>query len=518
MSTNKSIARSAGVIGLATLVSRVLGFARDIIFAAFFGTGIYAQAFVVAFRIPNLLRDLIGEGAANAAVVPVLVEELTHKGRGEFWRLANILLNFLLVFLCSLTIAGFFLARPIVIAIAWGFVDDPSKLEVTISLTRAIFPYLIFIGLAAYSMAVLNSLRHFTTSAFGMCLLNVSMVVCMFTWKRDVVGLAVGVLIGGILQVLIQIPALLSRGILFTQKGLLHPKVKKIGRLLIPRTFGTGIYQINVFVSTVLASLHNIVGEGAVAALYFSNRLLQFPLAIFAIALAQAALPTLSAHMARNEIGNFRSSINFQLRSIFFILLPSSAGLIALSVPITRTLLERGAFGAYSTAITASALFFYAFGLLAYGVIKILVGGFYSMQDTKTPVKIAAISLVINIILNAILMFPLKVGGLALATSISGIFHASMLFLILRHRVETLYEKELFISFVKILLASVFIGVFAFLFNRYLVGIFGATGGPSCVLNLVITIAGSIVLYIVFCQLLRVKELRELGAWASRKR
>lgn len=517
MSTNKSIAKSAGVIGGATLISRILGFVRDIILAALFGTGLYAQGFVVAFRIPNLLRDFVGEGASNAAVVPVLVEELTRKGKERFWELSNILLNLLLAVLTILTIMGFLLARPIAIAIAPGFLTDPHKLNVTVSLTRAMFPYLIFIGLTAYAMGVLNSVKHFAAPAFGPSLLNISLIISMLIWRQDVIGLAIGVLSGGLLQVLIQIPPLLKKGMVFNQRRFIHPKVKKIVRLLIPRIFGGGIYQLNVFVSTILASIGNIVGEGAVAALYFSNRILQFPMAIFALALAQAALPALSGHMVAKEIDKFRNSINFLLRAIFFILLPASAGLIVLSVPITRTLLERGAFGSYSTAITSSALLFYAFGLLAYGAIKILVNGFYSMQDTVTPVKVAALSLTVNVILNLILMFPLKVGGLALANSISGILNAALLFLILRKKVGSLGGKVLLGSFLKIFFASSAMGAFAFSLNRYLEGIFLPDSPFNLVLNLMVTTLGSISFYILFCQMLGVEELRELKRWILRR-
>lgn len=518
MSTNKSIAKSAGIISGATLISRILGFVRDIMLAAFFGTGIYAQGFVVAFRIPNLLRDFVGEGATNAAVVPVLVEELTRKGKVEFLKLSNILLNLVLVVLSILTVSGFLLARPITIAIAPGFLSDPHKLDVTVSLIRVMFPYLIFIGLAAYGMGVLNSLRHFTAPAFGPSMLNISLIICMLIWRQDIVGLAAGVLLGGFLQVLIQIPPLLKRGIVFNQRGFSHPKVRKIATLLLPRIFGSGIYQLNVFVSTILASIARVVGEGAVVALYFSNRILQFPMAIFAIALAQAALPVLSGHVATKQIDKFRKSINFMLRAICFILLPASAGLITLSVPITRTLFERGAFGSYSTGITSSALFFYAFGLLAYGAIKILVSGFYSMQDTRTPVKIAAFALTVNIILNLILMFPLKVGGLALSTSISGILNAGLLFIMLRRKVGSLGEKALFHSFLKLLFASLVMGGFALGLNRYLEGAFPSGVAFHSISNLMVTISGSMIFYILLCQILGVTELKELKRWVLKKK
>lgn len=518
MSTNKSIAKSAGIIGIATLVSRLFGFIRDIIFAAFFGTGIFAQAFVVAFRIPNLFRDLIGEGATNAAVVPVLVEELTHKGKDEFWKLANILLNLLLVILTLLTLAGVILSKPIVIAIAPGFLQDAEKLNITIALTRTIFPYLIFIGLAAYSMGILNSIKHFTAPAFSMSLLNISLILCMFIWRQDIIGLGIGVLFGGFLQIAVQVPVLIKSGITFNQKSFMHPQIKKILRLLIPRIFGSGVYQINVFVSTILASIARVVGEGAVAALYFSNRILQFPLAIFAIALAQAALPVLSGHVAKKEAEEFRSTINFLLRSVFFVLLPASAGLIVLSVPITSTLLERGAFGSYSTMITSNALFFYAFGLLAYGAIKILVNSFYAMQDTKTPVKIAALSLIVNISLSILLMFRLKVGGLALANSISGILNAILLFSVLRRRIGSLHEKSLLISLVKIFIASFLMGIFVFWFNGYLRLIFCSGTILHSILNLLFSICGAIIFYLIACHALRIKELKEFRRWVLKRR
>lgn len=508
--SNKLMAKSAGIIGAATLFSRILGFIRDVLFAAYFGTGISAQAFVVAFRIPNLLRDIIGEGATNSAVVPVLVEELAHNGKDQFWRLANILLNILLLILTFFTICGFLFAKPIVTAIAPGFLADPAKHELTVALTRLIFPFLIFIGLAAYAMGVLNALKHFALPAFSMALLNVAMIIGMVFWKQDIYALAIALLIGGFLQFAVQVPALVKKGITFKCNNFIHPKIKKIGWLLVPRIFGTGVYQINIFVSTILASLSKIVGEGAVAAMYFSNRLLQFPLAVFAFAIAQAALPTLSSHIVINDMVMFKKSINFQLRAILFLLLPSSAGLIALAVPITKVLLQRGVFSDYSTAITANALFFYSFGLLAYGMIKILVGAFYSMQDTKTPVKIAAFSLVINLFLNVILMFPLKLSGLALATSISGIVNALLLFLVLRKRIGSFGDTALFSSFRKISFASLVMGLFAFWINDFSRNMFFGNIPFGGILGLITTILCAIAAYVILCVLLNVKELQTL--------
>jgi putative peptidoglycan lipid II flippase len=486
-------------------------------FAAIFGTGISAQAFVVAFRIPNLMRDLIGEGATNSAVVPVLVEELNLEGKEAFWKLANIILNLILVILCALTVAGFLFSRPIVFAMAPGFLEDSLKLDITVVLTKVMFPYLIFIGLSAYGMGVLNSIRHFAAPAFGPGLLNVSLIACMFIWRQDITGLAIGVLAGGILQALIQIPVLLKSGMTFTQSGFSHPRVKKILRLLLPRVFGSGIYQINVFVATALASIGRIVGEGAVAALYFSNRIMQLPLAVFAVALAQASLPELSGYIVNKQGREFSRSINFLLRVIFFLLLPATAGLAVLSGPITKILLQRGAFGSYSTSITASALFYCSFGLLSYGVIKILVNGFYAMQDTRTPVKLAAISLMANIMFSAAFMFKLKVGGLALAGSLAGALNAIMLFSALKKRAGTFYEKMLFVSLLKIVTASVITGAGAYQTYLFLARILPARPAFSMA-ALALTICSAVVFYAIACFLLRVKEFEELRSWISRKR
>jgi len=305
----------------------------------------------------------------------------------------------------------------------------------------------------------------------------------------------------------------------FDQRSFLHPKIKKIGRLLIPRIFGSSVYLINVYIiSRVLASMEWIVGKGAIAALYLASRIWQFPLAIFAIALAQAALPTLSGHIATKRPNDFRNAIGFLLRAVCFVLIPASAGLIALAVPITKTLFERGAFGAYSTQITSFVLLFYSFGLLSYGVIKILVNGFYSMQDTKTPVKIAAVSLVVNIILSVLLMFPLKVAGLALANSIAGIFNATILLIILRKRIGGFGKKKLVTSFLRILVASLLMGIFAFWFNGFLNSTFVPVSTICSIINLAVTIVASILLYIAACYILQVKELEEVKQWLSRKR
>ena len=509
--SRKSLIKSTGVIGFATAVSRVLGFVRDIVIANFFGTAVYAQAFVVAFRIPNLLRDLVGEGATNAAFVPVLTDELTKKGKPEFFRLAQVILNILFLSLLALVAIGVLASPLIVRLIAPGFAADAAKLQVTITLTRVLFPFLLLVGLWAYAMGVLNTLGKFAGPAFGPCLLNLSMILCAMWFGENVFGLATGVLAGGVLQLALQVPSLYASGwkprITFEFS---HPKAKKAGLLLVPRALGACVYQVNVFVSTILASLSAVVGEGAVAALYYANRVWQLPLAVFGIALAQAALPAMSRHVAANDMVKLKETLLFSLKVLFFILIPASAGLMVLSAPITRTLFERGAFTHYSTLITSSALFFYAIGLVACGGIKILVSAFYSMHDTMTPLKTAFWSLALNIILNIALMFPLKTGGLALATSVSAIFNFAMLYVYLRKRIGDFGTASIISSFLKVTLASVVMAVMLMALSWH--------WPQMTVLKLGLSITSGIVVFILAAFLFDVKELKEVVAWISRKR
>lgn len=506
MMSKKHIIKSAGIIGFATVISRILGFVRDVIIARFFGTARYAEAFVVAFRIPNMLRDLIGEGATNAAFVPVLSEYAVKK-KEEFWELANVILNLLLITLSVISIIGVLASPLIVRLIAPGFLSDPEKLAITVRLTRLMFPYILLIGLTAYAMGVLNSLKHFSTPAFGPCLLNIAIIICAMIWGESVMGLASGVLIGGVLQLAIQIPVLRAKGLKFSfTRKLNHPAANKIGVLLLPRILGSCVYQVNLFVNTILASLSGIVGSGGVAALYYANRIFQFPLAIFGIAIAQAALPTMSRDALEKEPDKLKYTLSFSLRIINFIIVPASIGLMALAVPITKTLFERGRFDHYSTLITANALMFYSAGLFSYSGIKILVSCFYSLKDTITPVKIAGLSLLLNILLNVALMFPLKIGGLALSASISGIFNFLALFYVLRKKIGCLDGHKILSSFLKALAASMAMALVIYV-SAFKIG-----------LNLFIVIFIAMVSYVLAAFIFDVKEVKEFLSWISKKK
>jgi putative peptidoglycan lipid II flippase len=261
--SHSEVAKSASVIGLATLLSRILGFVRDLVIARLFGVYVYAQAFVVAFKIPNLFRDLVGEGAANAAFVPVFSEYNTKHSKEQFWELANVVLNLLLVTLSVITVLGVLFSPLLIRLIAPGFTADPEKLAVTIKLTRIVFPYILLVSLAAFTCGVLNSLKHFSIPAFAPCLLNISIIVFALIFGEGIKGLASGVLVGGLLQLLIQIPVLYKKGFrLKLFRRFKHPAANLIGRLMVPRLISSSIYQLNNFVDTIFGSLSWIVGDG----------------------------------------------------------------------------------------------------------------------------------------------------------------------------------------------------------------------------------------------------------------
>jgi len=517
MSIHKSIAKSAGIIGFATLCSRILGFLRDVVIARMFGVYIYAQAFVVAFKIPNLLRDLLGEGASNAAFVPVFSEYKARRSPEEFWELANVVLNLLLVAVTAVTLLGIIFSPLIVRLVAPGFVADPIKLATTIQLNRIIFPYVILICLAAYATGLLNSLRHFAVPAFAPCFLNISIIICALVFGEGITGLASGVLIGGLLQLAVQIPVLYKKGFrLKRPKTYRHPAAKEIGLLMVPRVLSSSIYQLNNFVDSIFGSLAWIVGEGGVAILYFSYRLVLFPLGIFSTSLSQAMLPTFSTQVLEGTHDNLKKTLSFGLCATFFVLIPTSLGFMVLSKPIISAIFQGGKFDAYSADMTAKALFFYSIGLFAYGSTRVLQSCFFALKDTLTPMKVSFLALILNIVFNAILMFRMKISGIALATSISGTISFAVLFYLLRKRLGPFGIKAIFNSFLRILIASVCMAAVCYFTNAKIIS--PSAGMLIKFINLGFIIVLAVLSYIVFCFIFGVHEIKQVHKWLLKKK
>lgn len=516
MSREKSIARSAAIVSSGIMTSRILGLIRDILIAYFFGTKLVAQAFVMAFTVPNALRQLVGEGAVNTVIVPVLTEYKAKNGKAEFFRFVNILFNQFFIVLLFITALGIVMTPVLIRIIAPGFMMDPAKFKLTIDLTRILFPYILLVGLTAYCMGVLNTLKHFAAPAFASTVWNAVIIAIMLIYFRsfEIAHLVIAILFGGIAQLACQIFPLVRKGPFFNVRdGLAHEGAKKVGRLLMPRVVGAGIYQINIVVDRMLASLHLIVGQGAVAALYYGNRLFHLPLALFSVALATAALPVMSSLAVEKDAANFKKTLSFSLRNMLFLSLPASVGLMVLSRPIIKVIFEHGEFTSYSTEMTTSVLFFYAIGLVAYGGVRILVAAFHAMQDTLTPVKTAFFTLIANISLNIILMVPLKAGGLALATSIAGFINLILLYKILQRRIGLFEAKNMLNPFIKILSASAVMGLVSYLLTLVLPW----DGGMKNAVSLVAVILAGMIVYLVTCLLLKVSEIKVILSWIRKR-
>ena len=451
-----------------TLLSRVFGFIRDMVIAMTFGSSAAADAFFVAFRIPNMQRRLLGEGAVTAVFIPVFSEYLNTKSEEEAWTLTSNLLNIFFIALTVITLAIMIFAPYVIMAFAPGFMDEPDKFELTVGLTRWMAPFLICIGLAALCMGILNTFKVFALPALAPILLNISMIVSALVLSpymdEPIYGLAVGVVIGGILQLVFQLPATIRKGLKIRfALDWKHPGIIKIGKLIVPVILGLAMYEVNLLVDTILASL---LPGGSISYLYYGNRLVQLPLGVFGVALGVALLPMLSEQAARREFSELVQTLSFGIRLILFITVPATVGLILLRFPIINTLWERGEFLRSSTEGTAIALLYYSVGLCAFAGIKVIVPAFYSLQDTKTPFRIAIYAMVLNIILNLILMGPLQHGGLALATSIAALFNVALLIFHLKKKLGRLGGRKILVSVMKLGMASSVMGIIIYFLNN----------------------------------------------------
>ncbi len=439
------IARATGLLGGLTVTSRILGLLRDIAQAAILGTGMAADAFTLAFIIPNTLRRLFGEATASAAFVPTYTETLMKDSKGDAFRLGSRVLSLVAAALLIIVLMGI-VASPLLVRIfAPGFSDIPGKSELTTGLLRLLFPYILMIGCASVVMGILNAHRHFLAPAAAPIFFNLSAlagILLLSRWlfpDQPVWGYSIGVMIGGVFQLLIQLPALRKRGFRFKPDfKWKDPKVRKIGMLAFPALVGLLAAEVNIIVDKMIASM---LEPGSVAALSYGNRIMQFPQGVFAISLATALLPTLSRQTASGKLQDAGKTLGRATLALAALMIPATFCLLFLAEPVVSVILARGAFSAESTALTSAALVYYSVGLLFYGAVKITAPVFYAMKDTKTPVKIAISCMGLNIILNIVLTLAFirtgiarPLAGLALATSISSIFNFVILRIALRKK------------------------------------------------------------------------------------
>ncbi len=421
--TNKKIAKSAGAVGIAVVCSRVLGLVREQIFAGLFGAGFTYDAFVVAFRIPNLLRDLFGEGALSAAFVTVFSSYQAKRSEAETWQLASNVLTFFLVLLSLLVLMAIFFAGHIVTLLASDFVAVAGKVALTKTLTRIMLPFLIFISLSAVVMGMLNTKGKFFIPALASSFFNLGSIIfggglALILPKFGcpaIVGMAFGTLIGGIMQLAVQLPALHRAGFRYRP----HLNLKESGlhtilKLMLPATIGLSATQINIFVNTNFAAS---CAEGSVSWLYYAFRLVQLPIGLFGVALSIAMLPILSKQAAKKEIAAMRETFVSSLTMVFALTLPATAGLMLLAVPVIRLIFEHGAFTAADTIATANTLIFYAVGLFAYSANKVLVPCFYALDKTRYPVIASFLAVGLNIVVVSLTLERFQHIAIALSTS-----------------------------------------------------------------------------------------------------
>ena len=519
MSEGRStVARPAGVVASFTFLSRIFGLIRDMVVAFMFGAASHADAFFVAFRIPNLLRRLVAEGALTASFLPVYVEYLETRDPEDAQRVVNITFTLLTMVLAVLTLAGILFSPAIITVFAPGFVHLPEKFQLAVSLNRLLFPYIFFVSLVALCMGVLNARGHFAAPAASPILLNIFMITGALVFSRwfqpPIFGLAVGVLVGGFFQLLLQVPALVKKRVrirfCFSFRD---PAVNRIGRLFLPAAFGAAVYQLNVFVSNLLASF---LPEGSISYLWYASRMMEFPLGVFGVALATAAFPSLSRQSSRQDTGRFSQILDDTLRLVTFICLPAMVGLIMLRIPIVQVLFQRGAFDPDTTLKTADALFYYCLGLWPIAAARILVAAFYSLQDTATPVKLSLIAFVANLVLSLVLMGPMRHSGLALANSLSALLNAGLLFYFYRNRLGDWGLSWIRDTGGKVLLASAGMGLCLWLLLQQ----FGWDQGDpllrKCLMLAFYVGAGGLA-YVLICSVCRVREMKILAGILKRR-
>jgi putative peptidoglycan lipid II flippase len=526
-----SVARSAGVVSMAVMASRVLGLAREMVFAYFFGASksFANDAYVIAFRIPNLLRDLFAEGALSSAFVTVFSDYLVTKDEKEAFRLSNLVATTLIVVLGILVVLGIIFAPQVVTAIAHGFEGDREKFELTVRLTRIMMPFILLVALAAQAMGVLNARDRFGIPALASMFFNIGSIIGGVTTAalltdptfshpirsivdkptEGIIGMAYGVLIGGFLQYAVQWPSLRSAGfryramLSFSDRG-----VRRIFALMGPAAIGAAAVQVNVLVNSNFASsIPTETGSGPVSWLNYSFRLMQFPIGVFGVAIATATLPSISRSAALKDMSEFRHTLAGSIRLAFLLTIPSAVGLIVLGRPIIALIYERGHFGPNDTDHTAAALAFYAIGLAGYSAVRILAPAFYALGDARTPMMISLLSMATNFVMNWMLIDVLQERGLALSTSTVALMNFALLYAIMHRRVKGIEGRTTVIAVGKIVAASAVMGVVCWAISRAIANGAGVSF-PARTANVAASVSVGVGVFYLVASALGIQELK----------
>ena len=518
-------ARSVGVVGVAVLCSRVLGLARELILAHLFGAGLAMDAFKVAFRIPNLLRDLFAEGALSTALVTTFSKKDATEGSEAAWSLANKVASLATVVIGLLVVTGVVFSPAVVGVIASGFSGE--KAELTVQLTRIMFPFILLVSLAALAMGLLNAKNVFGAPAMASSFFNIGSIlggVGLAWWldpgfgPRSLVGLAIGTLLGGLAQLMAQWPALYRVGYRFCLDFQWRDSgVREVLRLMGPAVIAASAVQVNVMVNSHFASM--VPGDGPVSWLDYAFRLMQLPLGVFGVAIGTVTLPLVSRHAALGDTAALRAALSKGLRLGFLLTVPSSIGLACLADPIISIIYERGRFDAASTAQTAGALRFYAIGLAAYAGIKVLAPAFYAVGRRKTPMLVSFWAIGMNLILNWYFTLHLQMGhrGLALSTGCIAVANFTALYLLMRAHLKGLESASMFAALARIFVAGALMAAVCLLGASHIRDQWALLGLPMRIFQLSCIIGAAALVFFGAAALLRVGEMKELGAAIRRK-
>ena len=506
--------RAAGLVSALTLMSRLLGLAREQVFAALLGAGLYADAFQTAVRIPNLLRDLFAEGALSAAFVPTYARALRDGGPERARQLSSRVFTLLAVVLGALVLVGMLLARPLVHVLAPGFENVPGKEDITVLLTRIMLPFLPIVSFAAVAMGMLNAEERYGPPALAPSLFNlVSIVWGAMLWALGldlfsvVVGWAVGTLLGGLAQFLIQVPPLWRAGWRFRPEWAPgDPGIRAIAGLMAPATIGLAAVEVNIFVSTIFAS-HE---PGAVSWLTYAFRILYLPIGVFGVALGTIATTGLARRAAAGDMDGLRETLRQSLRMLAFLTLPATVGLMVLGVPIIRLLFERGRFGSHDTERTAAALTFYAVGLMAYAGVKVLAPAFYALGRPRVPLLASASAVATNLVVILSLHPRIGYRAVALGTSLGALVNASVLLVTFQRRVGGLRGAGLASPLVRMAAAAAIMAPTVWAAAHLMERFAGTKGLAAQALTGLVPVAAGALVYFGVARLLRIPEARSL--------
>lgn len=504
MTTGTRVARAAGIIMVAMVLSRIIGYVRDMVIYARFGQNNLTDAYNAAFSIPDFLYYLLVGGALSSAFIPVFSSYIATKKEEDGWHVASTIFNIIIILMLIGIGLGMVFAPALVRFLVPGF--SPENIVLTVQMTRIMFIQAFFMALNGIAMGILNSYHHFLSPAIGSVLYNLGIIAVglLLSPYLGIMGFAVGVVTGAVLNFAVQVPALIRIGLHYRPVlDLNHPGVKKIATLILPVLIGLSVTHFNLFVNQNLGST---LPEGMISALRVAQRIMQLPIGVFAIAVAVAVFPTLTGFAARGEREDFKKTMSLGVRTIIFITLPAAAGLIALRTPIIRLLFQQGLFTAEDTRATAFALLFYCIGLFAYSAIQLLNRVFYSLQDTKTPVAVGILTIAVNIVLNFLLIKPLAHGGLALAYSLAGIVNMAGLLYILRIKLGTIDGKKIAVSFMQTLAVSVMTGLAAFWSARLTAVLVDTTAKLGQMMEVGAGVSAGTLVFVILVLVLKMEE------------